>query len=347
MASSRTSSPFVPEPSVAVLIPCHNEEASVGEVVTAFRKALPTATVYVYDNNSTDATVALAAQAGAVIRRERRQGKGYVVQRMFADTDADVYVMVDGDGTYDAAAAPTMVNMLLTDGLDLVTGVRKPVSHDSEVYRRGHTLGNRLFNAIGRLLFGGAITDIFSGYRVMSRRFVKSFPLTSSGFEVETELTVHAVEIGAPCAELETAYSPRKEESPSKLRTYRDGGRVLRIALIFFKELYPLRFFGALFTAFAVAGLTLGISVLADFLRTGLVLRFPSAILSAAMLTLAFIFLTCGFVVASVSRGRREARRLAYLAIPAWEVGSRLDVGLSSPVDGKEVRVHATSQRPE
>jgi glycosyltransferase involved in cell wall biosynthesis len=325
MASRRSGPAFLSEPSVALLIPCHNEEASVAEVVTAFRRALPMATVYVYDNNSTDATIALAAQAGAVIRRERRQGKGYVVQRMFADVDADVYVLVDGDGTYDASAAPTMVNMLLTGGLDLVTGVRKPVSHDSDVYRRGHSLGNRLFNAIGRVLFGRAITDIFSGYRVMSRRFVKSFPLTSSGFEVETELTVHAVEIGAPCAEMETAYGSRKKESSSKLRTYRDGSRMLRIALIFFKELYPLRFFGALFVTFALAGLVLGISVVADFLRTGLVARFPTAILAAALLTLAVIFLTCGFVVASVSRGRREARRLAYLAIPAWQIGSRLD----------------------
>ena len=302
---------------VAVLVPCYNEESSIADVVKAFETVLPEAVVYVYDNNCTDRTAAVATEAGAVVRRETRQGKGNVVRRMFADIEADVYVMVDGDDTYDAASARHMVDLLVAENLDMVVGARKPMDGDDEAFRRGHTLGNRLFNRIGRLLFGSGFTDIFSGYRVMSRRFVKSFPLTSSGFEIETEITVHAVELGAPVAEVETPYGSRRGESASKLRTYRDGSRILRIALALFKELRPMRFFGILFGFFTVVAIALGIPVVAEYARSGLVLRFPTAILAAAIQTLGFIFLTAGIVLDSVSRARREVRLLAYLAIRA------------------------------
>jgi len=308
--------PAGPRATVAVLVPCFNEAWSIADVVTDFERALPEATVYVYDNNSTDDTAVVAAKAGAVVRREPRQGKGHVMRRMFADVEADVYVMVDGDGTYDARSARQMVDILLAENLGMVVGARKPVDGSTDAFRLGHTFGNRLFNRVGRLLFGPGFTDIFSGYRVMSRRFVKSFPLISSGFEVETELTVHAVEIAAPCLEIETPYGCRGEESFSKLHTFRDGLRILRMAISLFKDLRPMRFFGVLFGLFTVVALTLGIPVVAEYADTQLVLRFPTAILAAAVQTLGFIFLTAGIVLDSVSRARREARLLAYLAIP-------------------------------
>lgn len=301
--------------TVAVLIPCYNEAAAIADVVTDFQKALPEATIYVYDNNSVDDTVALARDAGAIVRREPRQGKGYVVQRMFADIEADVFVMVDGDGTYDAASSRDLVDRLLEDTLDMVIGSREPVEAGGEVYRRGHTLGNRIFNLLGRILYGGGFTDIFSGYRVMSRRFVKSFPLTASGFEIETELTVHAVEIGAPCAEMPTPYGARRAESSSKLRTYRDGARILRVAVALYRDIRPMRFFGVLFALCALTSIVLAIPVVADYVETGLVPKFPTAILAAAMATLSFIFLTCGIIVDSVSRSRREVRKIAYLGM--------------------------------
>jgi glycosyltransferase involved in cell wall biosynthesis len=302
---------------IAVLVPCCNEASSIADVVTAFGRALPEATVYVYDNNSTDGTASVARAAGAVVRREPRQGKGNVVRRMLADIDADIYVIVDGDDTYDAGSARKMVDLLRAENLDMVVGVRIPVEGEDEVFRRGHTLGNRAFNRTARLLFGSGFTDIFSGYRVMSRRFVKSFPLTSSGFEIETEITVHAVEISASFAEVETPYGTRHAETSSKLHTYSDGIRILRRAISLFKELRPLRFFGLLFALFTIAALGLGVPVVAEYAGTGLVLRFPTAILAAALQILAFIFLTAGIVLDSVSRLRREARVLAYLAIPA------------------------------
>jgi glycosyltransferase involved in cell wall biosynthesis len=308
---------LLPAPStraVAVLIPCHNEASSAGDVVADFRNALPEATIYVYDNNSTDDTAKLASEAGAVVRHERRQGKGNVVRRMFADVEADVYVIVDGDDTYDAGSARAMVDTLIAENLDMVVGVRQ-VSGAEDAFRRGHTFGNRLFNRIAGLLFGSDFTDIFSGYRVLSRRFVKSLPLRASGFEVETEITVHAVEIGAATAEMPTAYGCRRDESSSKLRTYRDGFRILHIALALFKELRPMRFFGILFGAFTLVALGLGLPVVAAYADTGLVLRFPTAILAAAIQTLGFIFLTAGIVLESVSRARREARSLAYLRV--------------------------------
>lgn len=308
----------VPDLQVAVVIPCYDEEAAIGEVVRAFAAALPGATVYVYDNNSTDRTVEVAQAAGAVVRREPRQGKGHVVQRMFADVDADVYVMVDGDGTYDASAAPGMVDKLANEGLDMVVGARIPEEDaDGEVYRPGHDWGNRAFTRTARLLFGSEFDDLFSGYRVMSRRFVKSFPLRSAGFEIETEITVHAVEVSAACAEVPTAYGARKEASESKLRTYRDGARILRVAIGLFRDLRPLRFFGGLFVLFTLAAFVLGIPVVLEYVDTGQVPRFPTAILASALQTLAIVFLTCGILLDSVSRARREARKLAYLSIPA------------------------------
>jgi hypothetical protein len=236
---------------------------------------------------------------------------------MFSDVEADVYVMVDGDGTYDAASATGMVERLLAEGLDMVVGARVPTEDgEGEVYRRGHDLGNRVFTRIAQILFGSGFDDLFSGYRVMSRRFVKSFPLSSAGFEIETEITVHAVEVAAACAEVPTAYGSRKEDSASKLRTYRDGTRILRVAIGLFKDLRPLRFFGLLFVLFTVAALALGTPVIVDYVETGLVPKFPSAILASALQILAFIFLTCGILLDNVSRSRREIRKLAYLAIP-------------------------------
>ena len=305
------------EPRIAVIIPCFNEAAAITEVVTAFTAALPTATIFVYDNNSTDATVELARAAGAQTRPEFRQGKGHVVQRMFGDVEADVYVMVDGDGTYQADAATAMVARLLDEELDMIVGARVPETlTEGEVYRRGHDLGNRAFTGIAKVLFGSQFEDIFSGYRVMSRRFVKSFPLRSAGFEIETEITVHAVEVSAACAEVPTRYGARKEDSSSKLRSYRDGLRILRVAIGLFKDMRPMRFFGLLFLLFTVLAIGLGIPVFVDYLETGLVPRFPTAILASALQVLAFIFLTCGILLDSVSRSRREVRKLAYLGIP-------------------------------
>ncbi len=307
------------EPRIAVVIPCYNEAAAIGDVVRDFATALPGAAIYVYDNNSTDDTVERAAAAGAITRTEPRQGKGNVVQRMFSDVEADVYVMVDGDGTYEAGAATAMVDRLLDEGLDMVVGARIPETDEDaggEVYRRGHDFGNRAFTAIAKVLFGSDFDDLFSGYRVMSRRFVKSFPLQSAGFEIETELTVHVVEVSAATAEVPTRYGARKEDSASKLRTYRDGTRILLVAIGLFKDLRPMRFFGLLFLACTLAAFGLGIPVFVEFVETGLVPRFPTAILASALQILAFIFLICGILLESVSASRREARKLAYLGIP-------------------------------
>ncbi|MEJ7582646.1 MAG: glycosyltransferase [Acidimicrobiales bacterium] len=302
---------------LAVLVPCRNEAQSIGAVVRDFRAALPSSTIYVYDNGSTDATSAIATRAGAIVRREPRLGKGNVMRRMFADIDADLYVVVDGDGTYEAASVRRMVDLLMDEHLDMVVGARRPIDGAPDAFRRGHTVGNRLFTRTGRFLFGPGFTDLFSGFRVLSRRFVKSFPLTSSGFEIETEITVHAVELGAAHAEIETPYGCRSGASTSKLRTYRDGMRILGTALALFKDLRPLRFFGVLFALCTVTAVALGAPVVAEYARTGLVLRFPTAILAAALQTLGVIFLTAGIILESVSRARREARKLAYLAMPS------------------------------
>jgi hypothetical protein len=303
-------------PRVAVVIPCHNEEGSVGHVVKDFQDALPEADVFVFDNASTDATTERARAAGATVRHEPKLGKGNVVRRMFADVEADVYVMVDGDGTYDAGAARSMVDLLLENQLDMVVGCRAPATDDDAVYRRGHVAGNAMFTRTLRAAFGGDFTDVFSGYRVMSRRLVKSFPVQSAGFEIETELSVHAVQVGAACAEVPTAYGSRQHGTDSKLRTGRDGVRILLRSVGLFRQMRPMQFFGLLFVFLTALALALAVPIIDEYARTGLVPRFPTAILAAAIQTVAFICLTCGLVLENVVRARREARRLAYLQIP-------------------------------
>ncbi len=288
----------------------------MGAVVSEFRRYLPDAHIYVYDNASSDRTAEVAAAAGAIVRREAARGKGNVVRRMFADVEADVYFMVDGDQTYDAAAAPLLVETLVRDNLDMIVGTRLQ-SHGTDLFRRGHRLGNLIVTGFVGWLFGKRFRDILSGYRAFSRRFVKSFPALSSGFEIETELTIHALELGLPVAEVETRYSSRPEGSVSKLSTVRDGLRVLRMILFMLRELRPLRFFGAIALALAVSALALAYPLLVTFLDTGLVPRFPTAILATGMMILAFVSLTCGLILKNVGTGRWEAKRMAYLAIPS------------------------------
>ena len=300
---------------VAVLLPCYNEEAAIAQTVSAFRAALPGATVYVYDNNSRDRTREVAAGAGAVVRDERMQGKGHVVRRMFADIEADIYVMADGDMTYDASAAPELVRRLVEERLDMVVGARK--SEVEEAYRRGHRLGNRLFTGLLAGLFGRSFTDIFSGYRVFSRRFVKSFPALSRGFETETEISVHALELAMPVAEVLTAYGARPEGSVSKLSTWRDGWRIARTILHLFRIERPVLFYGG-FAVFLIAlGLVLAVPLVVTYVETGLVPRFPTAILITGLMIVAALSFAVGLILDTVVRGRREVRRLAYLSFPA------------------------------
>ena len=301
-------------PRVAVLIPCFNEAVAIPRVVAAFRAALPAARIYAYDNNSSDGTAEAARAAGALTGREVLQGKGHVVRRMFADIDADIYVLVDGDDTYDAQSAPAMVELLHADRLDMVTGTR--VSDASAAYRRGHRTGNTLLSGLVATLFGARVTDMLSGYRVFSRRFVKSFPALSGGFETETELTVHALQLAMPLGELPAQYRERPAGSASKLRTVRDGLRILRLILMLVKDERPLPFFSLAGLLLLMAGLAFGLPVVAAFLRTGLVPRLPTAILAASLVALSFLSLACGLILDSVGRGRREMKRLAYLAVP-------------------------------
>lgn len=300
---------------IAVLVPCYNEEAAVGQVVAEFRAALPGARIYVYDNNSRDRTAEVAEAAGAVVRREPLQGKGNVVRRMFADIDADIYVLVDGDATYDAASAPAMIHRLASERLDMVVASR--VSTEAAAYRAGHRFGNRMLTGFVARLFGKRFSDILSGYRVLSRRYVKSFPALAAGFETETELTVHALELRMPIAELETPYRARPEGSVSKLSTYRDGFRILLTILKLFKDERPLAFFSILFFALAAASVALGWPIVLTYLQTGLVPRLPTAILATGIMLLAFLSLASGFILDTVTHGRLELKRLAYLAIPA------------------------------
>jgi len=306
---------------IAVLLPCYNEEAAIGETVAGFRSALPGATIYVYDNNSSDRTVELARAAGAVVRTERQQGKGHVVRRMFADVDADVYVMADGDLTYDPKAAPEMVRMLVGEELDMVVGTRQHEVQDA--YRGGHVIGNRLFTRLLAGLFGRSFTDIFSGYRIFSRRFVKSFPVLSEGFEIETEMSVHALELRMPVGEMETAYGARPEGSASKLSTYRDGWRILRTIGTLYRVERPVLFYGGLGALLLVAAVLLAIPLVITYLDTGLVPRFPTAILATGMVIVAVLSFFAGLILDTVTRGRREMRRLAYLAHPAPTVAER------------------------
>lgn len=296
---------------VAVLVPCLNEEASIGAVVASFRKALPEARVYVYDNGSEDRTAEIASEAGAEVGRELRRGKGNVVGRMFADTEADVYVLVDGDGTYHAASAPLMVNQLLECGLDMVTGVRR--GEAEAAFRPGHRFGNIVMTNLVGLIFGRQCSDMLSGYRVLSRRFVKTFPALSSGFEVETELTVHALELRMPMAEVITPYFERSAASSSKLTTFGDGFRILRTIARLVRDERPLEFFTALWALFTITSLIAGWPVVLEFMATGLVPRLPSAVLSVGLMLLAFLSLVCGMILDVVTKGRLEARRLAYL----------------------------------
>ncbi|MDP9164341.1 MAG: glycosyltransferase family 2 protein [Pseudomonadota bacterium] len=303
------------QPRIAVLLPCYNEEAAIERTVAGFRAALPDATIYVYDNNSKDRTVELARSAGAVVRTETSQGKGHVVRRMFADIDADVYVMADGDLTYDPAAAPPMVAMLLADQLDMVVGTRK--HEQAEAYRGGHVLGNKLFTGLLSGLFGRSFTDIFSGYRVFSRRFVKSFPVLSAGFEIETEMSVHALELRMPVGELETVYAARPEGSASKLSTYRDGWRILKTIVTLYRVERPVLFFGTIGFYLVLLALVLAVPLVMTYLSTGLVPRFPTAILITGLGIVAVLCWFAGLILDTVTRGRREVRRLFYLAQPA------------------------------
>jgi glycosyltransferase involved in cell wall biosynthesis len=296
---------------IAVLVPCQNEEASIANVVTAFQAALPNAIIYVYDNNSSDKTVERAREVGAVVRREMRQGKGHVVRRMFADVDADIYVLVDGDATYDAASARNMITQLIDQRLDMVVGAR--VDHKELAYPRGHRAGNRLLSGFVALVFGGALTDMLSGYRVFTRRFVKSFPVLSGGFEIETEQTIHALELGLPVAEVATPYFSRQQGSTSKLHTWRDGLRILWIIIRLYKSERPLAFFAAIGAVLATTAILLAIPVFATYLRQGIVPRLPTAMLATGLMLLAFLSLTCGLVLGTVTRGRREMKLLAYL----------------------------------
>ena len=303
------------EPTIAVLLPCYNEEAAIGQTVRDFRAALPNATVYVYDNNSQDQTVEVAAAAGAVVRRERIQGKGNVVRRMFADVDADVYVMADGDATYDAASAPALILRLLGEQLDMIVGSR--VHEAAEAYRRGHRFGNALLTGMLARLFGRSFTDILSGYRVFSRRFVKSFPSLSAGFEIETEISVHALELKMPVAEIETPYFARPEGSASKLSTYGDGWRILNTIVTLYRIERPLLFFGIIGALLALLAVILAVPLGLTYAQTGLVPRFPTAILVTGLVILAALNGFTGLILDTVVRGRREVRRLAYLALPA------------------------------
>jgi glycosyltransferase involved in cell wall biosynthesis len=307
----------MPAMDVAVVVPCFNEAAAIGDVVRSFRGALPDARIYVYDNNSTDGSAELAARAGAVVRAEARQGKGNVVRRMFADVEADIYVLVDGDGTYDATAAPELVARLVEGGYDMVSAARRPAEPGS--YRPGHRLGNRALTGMVALVFGKPLADLLSGYRVLSRRFVKSFPALSSGFEIETELTVHALELGIPICEVETAYYARPAQSQSKLSTSRDGWRILLAIVKLAKDERPLAFFGALAAAAAIPALAIGVQLWLTFVETGLVPRFPSAILATGLMLSAFLSLAAGLVLETVTRGRQEMKRLAYLGLKPFE----------------------------
>jgi glycosyltransferase involved in cell wall biosynthesis len=302
---------------IAIIIPCYNEALTIGQLVHDFRRHLPQARVYVFDNNSSDDTVQVARAAGAIVRRVTMQGKGSVVRRMFSDVEADAYVMIDGDGTYDVAAAPRLVGKLLDEGLDMVVGSR--VSTEQAAYRFGHRAGNSALTGFLSLIFGRTFTDILSGYRVFSRRYVKSFAAHSSGFEIETELTVHALELHMPVAEVATVYGSRPQGSVSKLNTYRDGFRILLTILRLFKSEKPLGFYSIAFALFALASLDLAVPIFTTYLATGLVPRLPTAVLCIALMLVGVILMACGIILDAVTKSRIEQKRFSYLAVPAYE----------------------------
>lgn len=296
---------------VAVLVPCHNEAAAIAKVVADFRVALPSARIFVFDNNSTDDTAAIATKAGVEVRKVSLAGKGNVVRRMFADIDADIYLLVDGDDTYDAAIAPQLMHLLLADELDMVVGARVPVG--TAAYRPGHAFGNRLLTGFLSRLFGRSFTDILSGYRVFSRRFVKSFPVFSAGFEIETELAVHALEMSMPVAEMDTPYKERPAGSSSKLKTYSDGTRILFTILRLYSIERPIAFYGCIAAVFTITAIGLAIPIFQTYFATGLVPRFPTAILATGMMLLATLSFLAGVILATVTRGRQELKALIYL----------------------------------
>jgi glycosyltransferase involved in cell wall biosynthesis len=300
-------------------VPCFNEEAAVATVIADFRKALPSAEIFVYDNNSSDRTVAVARDAGAIVRSEKRQGKGHVVRRMFADVDADIYVLVDGDATYDPSSAPKMIEMLVSEHLDMVVGLR--VDQAQAAWRPGHRTGNWLLTSFLASVFGKVFKDILSGYRVFSRRFVKSFPVLSDGFEIETELSVHALELTLPTAEIETHYYARLEGSVSKLNTWRDGFRILGTILKLYRSEKPLRFFTGVSIFLALNSIGFAIPIFITYFEQGIVPRLPTAVLSMGLMVLAMLSLSSGLVLDTVTRGRREMKLLAYLSIPGagWQ----------------------------
>ncbi|HTT99548.1 MAG TPA: glycosyltransferase family 2 protein [Rhizomicrobium sp.] len=299
---------------IAVLVPCYNEDAAIGTVVRDFRAALPSATIYVYDNNSRDETAARAREAGAVVRTEMRQGKGNVMRRMFADIEADIYIIVDGDDTYDASVAPELVRKLVDDGLDIVSGQR--IATGQAAYRAGHVLGNKLLTGLTAMIFRVKLNDMLTGYRIMSRRFVKSFPFTAQGFGIETELTVHAVRLLMPMVEVETRYKERPEGSVSKLSTYRDGFKILFTIASLLREERPLIFFSAIFVLLFLFSTAIGTPVVLEYFHTGLVPRLPTALVAVGAMVLAFLSLASGLILDTVTRGRWEDKRMAYLAIP-------------------------------
>jgi glycosyltransferase involved in cell wall biosynthesis len=301
-------------PQIAVLIPCLNEEVAIPKVIADFRRHLPDALIFVYDNGSTDRTSEVAQAAGAIVRREPLKGKGNVVRRMFADIEADIYVLVDGDDTYDAASAPALIERLIEDSLDMVNGAREEKSEAA--YRRGHRFGNRMLTGMVAYFFGERMSDMLSGYRIMSRRFVKSFPALSTGFETETELTVHALELRLPIAEVMTPYRERPPASSSKLRTIPDGIRIMRLIVRLVREERPLEFFSGMAVLLAILSIVLAVPVIGDYLRTGLVPRLPTALLSTGLMLISFLSLACGLILSTVTRGRMEAKRLKYLSIP-------------------------------
>lgn len=304
-------------PRIAVIVPCYNEGLTIAQLIRDFRQHLPHAQIYVFDNNSSDNTAQVARAAGAIVHNVAMQGKGSVVRRMFADVEADAYIMVDGDGTYDAAAAPRLVNELLHAGLDMVVGRR--ITTEQAAYRFGHRVGNSMLTSFVSIIFGRTFTDILSGYRVFSRRYVKSFAAHSSGFEIETELTVHALELRMPVAEVETLYGARPEGSVSKLSTYRDGFRILLTILRLFKSEKPLSFFSISFAICALASISLAIPIFATYLETGLVPRVPTAVLCTALMLFGVILLACGIILDAVTKSRIEQKRFSYLAIPAYD----------------------------
>lgn len=309
---------------IAVILPCFNEAGGIVKVIEDFHRALPGAKIYVYDNNSSDDTARMALEAGATVRHEPRQGKGHVVRRMFADIEADIYVMCDADDTYDATAAGRLVAHLEEQGLDMVVGARQ--QEKAGTYRPGHEFGNWMLSVLVRKIFGDRFRDMLSGYRVFSRRFVKSFPVMSGGFEIETELTIHALELEMPACEISTAFSDRAPGSESKLRTFQDGFRIFGTIVNLLKQERPLQLFSVIALAFSLLSLALAVPIVGTYLETGLVPRFPTAILSSALMVLAFLSFFSGLILQTVTRGRQEAKRMRYLAVPG---------------------VHATSGKPD